>query len=115
MLKEAYESVVEIAFENAENKEKVKRKKKYVKNRLIIKCCRLFRRCKSNINSNKYNQIDNKKFVIISIYQTSTKNLKKSCENTVISGCKIQIQNRHTITELLNKAIFLNTFHTPST
>ena len=27
MLKEAYESVVEIAFENAENNEKVKRKR----------------------------------------------------------------------------------------
>lgn len=37
MLKEAYESVVEIAFENAENKEKVKRKKKYVKNRSVPK------------------------------------------------------------------------------
>lgn len=37
MLKEAYESVVEIAFENAENKEKVKRKKKYVKNRTVPK------------------------------------------------------------------------------
>ena len=35
MLKEAYESVVEIAFENAENKEKVKRK--YVKNRSVPK------------------------------------------------------------------------------
>lgn len=31
MLKEAYESVVEIAFENAENKEKVKRKKEICK------------------------------------------------------------------------------------
>ena len=37
MLKEAYESVVEIAFENAENKEKVKRKKKYVKNKSVSK------------------------------------------------------------------------------
>ena len=37
MLKEAYESVVEIAFENAENKEKVKRKRKYVKNRSVPK------------------------------------------------------------------------------
>ena len=37
MVKEAYESVVEIAFENAENKEKVKRKKKYVKNRSVPK------------------------------------------------------------------------------
>ena len=37
MLKDAYESVVEIAFENAENKEKVKRKKKYVKNRSVPK------------------------------------------------------------------------------
>ena len=37
MLKEAYESVVEIAFENAENKEKVKRKRKHVKNRSVPK------------------------------------------------------------------------------
>ena len=37
MLKEAYESVVGIAFENAENKEKVKRKRKYVKNRSVPK------------------------------------------------------------------------------
>ena len=37
MLKEDYESVIEIAFENAENKEKVKRKRKYVKNRSVPK------------------------------------------------------------------------------
>ncbi len=37
MLKEAYESVIDIAFENMENKEKVKRKRKYVKNRSVPK------------------------------------------------------------------------------
>ena len=37
MLKEAYKSVVEIAFKIAENKEKVKRKKKYVKNKSVSK------------------------------------------------------------------------------
>ena len=37
MLKEAYKSVVGIAFKIAENKEKVKRKKKYVKNKSVSK------------------------------------------------------------------------------
>ena len=37
MLKEAYEIVVKIAFKIAENKEKVKRKRKYVKNRSVPK------------------------------------------------------------------------------
>ena len=56
MLKEAYESVVEIAFENAENKEKVKRKKKYVKNKSVSK---------------KIKKISSKRFFLNRVRETS--------------------------------------------
>ena len=56
MLKEAYESVVEIAFENAENKEKVKRKKKYVKNKSVSK---------------KIKKINSKRFFLNRVRETS--------------------------------------------
>ena len=56
MLKEAYESVVEIAFENAENKEKVKRKKKYVKNKSVSK---------------KIKKISSKRFFLNRVSETS--------------------------------------------
>ena len=56
MLKEAYESVVEIAFENAENKEKVKRKKKYVKNKSVSK---------------KIKKISSKRFFLNRVIETS--------------------------------------------
>lgn len=56
MLKEAYESVVDIAFENAENKEKVKRKKKYVKNKSVSK---------------KIKKISSKKFFLNRVRETS--------------------------------------------
>ena len=56
MLKEAYESVVDIAFENAENKEKVKRKKKYVKNKSVSK---------------KIKKISSKRFFLNRVRETS--------------------------------------------
>ena len=56
MLKEAYESVVGIAFENAENKEKVKRKKKYVKNKSVSK---------------KIKKISSKRFFLNRVRETS--------------------------------------------
>jgi len=56
MLKEAYKSVVEIAFENAENKEKVKRKKKYVKNKSVSK---------------KIKKISSKRFFLNRVRETS--------------------------------------------
>lgn len=56
MLKEAYESVVEIAFENAENKEKVKRKKKYIKNKSVSK---------------KIKKISSKRFFLNRVRETS--------------------------------------------
>lgn len=56
MLKEAYESVVEIAFESAENKEKVKRKKKYVKNKSVSK---------------KIKKISSKRFFLNRVRETS--------------------------------------------
>ena len=56
MLKEAYESVVEIAFENAENKEKVKRKRKYVKNKSVSK---------------KIKKISSKRFFLNRVRETS--------------------------------------------
>ena len=56
MLKEAYESVVEIAFENAENKEKGKSKKKYVKNKSVSK---------------KIKKISSKRFFLNRVRETS--------------------------------------------
>ena len=73
MLKEAYESVVEIAFENAENKEKVKRKKKYVKNKSVSK---------------KIKKINSKRFFLNRVRETSrifglvTNGLKKLRRST---------------------------------
>lgn len=73
MLKEAYESVVEIAFENAENKEKVKRKKKYVKNKSVSK---------------KIKKISSKRFLLNRVRETSrifelvTNGLKKLRKST---------------------------------
>ena len=73
MLKEAYESVVEIAFENAENKEKVKRKKKYVKNKSVSK---------------KIKKISSKRFFLNRVRETSrifglvTNGLKKLRRST---------------------------------
>ena len=56
MLKEAYEIVVKIAFEIAENKEKVKRKKKYVKNKSVSK---------------KIKKISSKRFFLNRVRETS--------------------------------------------
>lgn len=56
MLKEAYKSFVKIAFENAENKEKVKRKKKYVKNKSVSK---------------KIKKISSKRFFLNRVRETS--------------------------------------------
>lgn len=56
MLKEAYESVVGIAFKIAENKEKVKRKKKYVKNKSVSK---------------KIKKISSKRFFLNRVRETS--------------------------------------------
>ena len=56
MLKEAYESVVKIAFKIAENKEKVKRKKKYVKNKSVSK---------------KITKISSKRFFLNRVRETS--------------------------------------------
>ena len=56
MLKEAYKSVVKIAFKIAENKEKVKRKKKYVKNKSVSK---------------KIKKISSKRFFLNRVRETS--------------------------------------------
>ena len=56
MLKEAYKCVVGIAFEIAENKEKVKRKKKYVKNKSVSK---------------KIKKISSKRFFLNRVRETS--------------------------------------------
>ena len=73
MLKEAYKCVVGIAFEIAENKEKVKRKKKYVKNKSVSK---------------KIKKISSKRFFLNRVRETSrifglvTNGLKKLRRST---------------------------------
>ena len=73
MLKEAYEIVVKIAFKIAENKEKVKRKKKYVKNKSVSK---------------KIKKISSKRFFLNRVRETSrifglvTNGLKKLRKST---------------------------------